>query len=255
MLAVALSLLLHGGVFLALVPSSGAATGPGQGSLTGQTIDVMLTASVAATAEVTQVVPLAAVVEREAVSDQQGANQDSKPVTDADADRAVPPLTLAPVELGSDAHLSPQDKAPVKNVDEQRKENHIVEPALTEKTIDIASASLPSGLPPAPGYASGVGLGRQPRLLSEITLEYPSAAGTRDGIVVLRILVSETGTVDNLVVLRANPEGFFEDAALKAFAPAKFSPGEFLGVPVKSQFFVEVDFAPYNRGGVGSKGY
>jgi outer membrane biosynthesis protein TonB len=49
-------------------------------------------------------------------------------------------------------------------------------------------------------------------------------------------------------VVRADPKGLFEDAALEAFRSAKFSPGMVLGTPVKSQITVEVEFLPINRG-------
>ena len=49
-------------------------------------------------------------------------------------------------------------------------------------------------------------------------------------------------------VVRASPVGFFEESALEAFGKALFSPGKMLGVAVKSQITVEVEFMPINRG-------
>ena len=40
----------------------------------------------------------------------------------------------------------------------------------------------------------------------------------------------------------------FEQAAVDAFAKARFAPGLAAGVAVKSQITVEVEFAPSNRG-------
>jgi periplasmic protein TonB len=48
--------------------------------------------------------------------------------------------------------------------------------------------------------------------------------------------------------VRAAPAGYFEDAALEAFGKALFSPGKMLGVSVKSQITIEVEFTPINRG-------
>ena len=70
----------------------------------------------------------------------------------------------------------------------------------------------------------------------------------REGIVVLRLLISEKGAVDNVAVVRAEPRGIFEQAAIEAFSKARFSPGLAAGTPVKSQITVEVQFMPINRG-------
>ena len=70
----------------------------------------------------------------------------------------------------------------------------------------------------------------------------------REGSVVLRLLVGEAGEVDEVAVVRAFPRGLFEASALAAFGQAKFSPGLLLGVPVKSQITIEVQFTPINRG-------
>jgi periplasmic protein TonB len=106
-----------------------------------------------------------------------------------------------------------------------------------------------------PRYLPGIELERQPELLNDISIVYPSAAGTQDEKVTLRILLSETGAIDDMTVMRAEPKGFFEDAAITAFASAEFSPGEVLGRPVKSQFIVEVEFLPINRGETSGKAY
>ena len=73
-------------------------------------------------------------------------------------------------------------------------------------------------------------------------------ADLREGVVVLRLLISDTGQVDNVAVVRAEPAGVFEQAAIEAFAKARFSPGLAGGTPVKSQITVEVQFVPINRG-------
>ncbi len=112
-----------------------------------------------------------------------------------------------------------------------------------------------AGIPSVPGYLSGTGLSQRPRLLSEVAIEYPAAAGDQEGKLVLRILVSETGVIDGLAVVRSDPPGVFDEAALKAFGTAKFSPGQILGLPTKSQYLVEVEFFPTSRDNVSGRGY
>lgn len=106
---------------------------------------------------------------------------------------------------------------------------------------------MASALPPAPAYR-GEGLDPPPRPVSDIDPEYPTEAGLQEGTVVLRILIDASGKVDNVAVVRSNPRGVFDQSALAAFGNAKFSPGYFLGVPVKSQITIAVDYTPTNRG-------
>jgi protein TonB len=88
----------------------------------------------------------------------------------------------------------------------------------------------------------------RPRLRSEVDPTYPAEAGTVQGKVKIKILISENGLVDEVIVLSAVPEGLFEKAAIEAFRRAVFSPGKLLGQPVKSQVSLEVEFQSYNRG-------
>lgn len=101
-----------------------------------------------------------------------------------------------------------------------------------------------------------VGLDPPPRPLHDIDPEYPLAQGGREGVVVLRLLINEKGIVDEAIVVRSFPPGVFDSSAVVAFGSAKFSPGMFLGLPVKSQLTVEVEFMPTNRGAaVSGRGY
>ena len=117
--------------------------------------------------------------------------------------------------------------------------------AATAKNV-AGGADAP--LAAAPDYAFGVRLDPGPRPLSDIEPDYPDMAHLREGVVVLRLLISERGAVDNVAVVRAEPRGFFEQAAIDAFSKARFSPGLAAGTPVKSQITVEVQFMPINRG-------
>jgi len=103
-------------------------------------------------------------------------------------------------------------------------------------------------LPPAPDYLSAAGLDPGPRPLDDIEPEYPAEGKLREGTVVLRLLIGATGHVDNVAVVRAYPEGVFDQSAITAFADARFSPGMAAGLPTKSQITIEVHFAPFNRG-------
>ena len=120
---------------------------------------------------------------------------------------------------------------------------------LPSSLAGVATPRVPSNeLPAAPQYRAAGTLDPGPKPLSDIDPDYPTRAGQQQGTVVLRLLINEHGVVDNVAVVRATPVGFFEESALEAFGKALFSPGRFLGVAVKSQITVEVEFMPINRG-------
>jgi len=120
-------------------------------------------------------------------------------------------------------------------------------PAAAAVAPAAAMPSADAALPAAPEYAFGVRLDPGPHPLEDIEPEYPDVH-LREGTVVLRLLISETGHVDDVAVVRAAPRGVFDQAALDAFGKAKFAPGFAAGTPVKSQITVEVRFVPINRG-------
>ena len=126
----------------------------------------------------------------------------------------------------------------------------------THPSAPAPAGARESGLPPAPDYVIGARLDPGPTPLDDIEPAFPPEAGAQEGVVLLRILISETGKVDDVAVIRSAPAGLFESAALVAFQSARFSPGKVLGVPVKSQINVQVDFTPFNRGAaVSGHGY
>lgn len=120
------------------------------------------------------------------------------------------------------------------------------------------STALPPipALPPAPAYLLGSSLDVGPQPMGEIEPEYPDSANLQEGKVVVRVLISDSGSVDNVAVVRSAPAGLFDQSALEAFGKAQFSPGRSAGVPVKSQITVEVHFLPINRGSrISGRGY
>jgi protein TonB len=131
--------------------------------------------------------------------------------------------------------------------------------SATGRTVQIATASAspaasrplvsPSrAAPPESEYLAASRLDPGPKLLDDVDPLYPPEAGLTEGSVVLRLLIGTTGTVDDVTVVRSAPKGLFERSAVAAFSAARFSPGRVLGVPVKSQVTIEVQFTPIDRG-------
>jgi protein TonB len=122
--------------------------------------------------------------------------------------------------------------------------------------VPVATDANAQVLPPAPAYLPSGKLDPGPRPLQDIEPVYPDEGNLRQGSVVLRLLISERGEVDNVAVVRAYPKGAFENSAIAAFAAARFAPGMMFGVAVKSQLTIEVEFMPINRGArVSGRGY
>lgn len=107
------------------------------------------------------------------------------------------------------------------------------------------AASAPAlGLPEAPVYYLQSELDERARLQGHVDPPYPAIAPADGGYVVLKLLISEEGRVERALVVVAEPEGYFEQAATEAFAAARFFPGRRGGAPVKSQTFIELKFHP-----------
>jgi protein TonB len=123
------------------------------------------------------------------------------------------------------------------------------QPATPSASTSPGSSAEPSrqALADAPDYLPAKLLSVGPRPLQDIEPSYPDAADLRTGKVVLRLLIGDTGHVDDVAVVRANPPGLFDASAIEAFSKALFAPGLAGGVAVKSQITVEVEFVPLDR--------
>lgn len=191
-----------------------------------------------------EVQPAAAMVESEAKADTAG-RQPAEPK----ADGAEPPLES--VRLARSPAAPPADRDLRVAVNSSVRE---LDPPML--ATPPASSAVSRALPPAPEYLFAASLDPGPRPLEDIVPEYPAEGELQEGTVALRLLISETGHVDNVAVVRSYPVGLFDRAAITAFSNAKFAPALLLGVPTKSQITIEVHFAPFNRGAkVSGRGY
>jgi protein TonB len=84
----------------------------------------------------------------------------------------------------------------------------------------------------------------RPWIKERIEPEYPEKAYRRflSGKVVVQLYLDESGKVERAVAVRADPGGYFEEAAEKAFLAARFTPGMKGGRPVKVRMQMEVSF-------------
>ena len=110
---------------------------------------------------------------------------------------------------------------------------------------DATPAPAPAFSPrPAQRYYTTREVDARPGILMQVEPEYPEAAARRflSGRVVARLLIDETGAVEKVAVVSAEPPGYFEAAAEKAFLAARFTPGIKDGRPVRVQMLLEINF-------------
>lgn len=85
-------------------------------------------------------------------------------------------------------------------------------------------------------------LDERPLIRSAVNPQFPPDAPVSRGLVVVELMINESGSVDQVVTQSAVPPGIFEAAAREAFAPALFTPGRKDGVAVKSRVSIELRF-------------
>lgn len=111
----------------------------------------------------------------------------------------------------------------------------------------LPSAEMPLLVDPAWYEAKDLDLYPQPQ--APVQPVYPSSATDITGSVSLLLQIDEFGVVQKLSVVTAEPAGYFEEAALRAFQLAHFAPAQREGRPVRSRIVIKVRFTPQSRDG------
>lgn len=95
-----------------------------------------------------------------------------------------------------------------------------------------------------PTYFPSEQLDEAPRLLGDIRQVYPARARNAgiEGFVTLSLLINERGEVDEINVVKSQPVGFFEDAAIAMLRGQRFTPATKRGEVVKSLWQKTVRF-------------
>lgn len=136
-----------------------------------------------------------------------------------------------------------------------------VEPAPVASSPTSLTAPLPASEPPpgpgtgtarapalsplpAPTYYTSRELDVRPGILVRVEPVYPEAAARRflSGRVLARLLIDDTGRVEKVEIVSAEPPGYFEAAAERAFLAARFTPGMKGGRAVRVQLLLEIAF-------------
>jgi TonB family protein len=118
-----------------------------------------------------------------------------------------------------------------------------------EPSIGTAPADEPPHLTPAAPeriYYPARELDAYPTPLAPLRFEYPArlARAPIAGNVLVTLMVGESGAVDRVAVVAAEPAGYFEEHTRAAFTSARFHPGRRAGRVVGSQITVRVEYDP-----------
>ena len=121
--------------------------------------------------------------------------------------------------------------------------------ALAKVSLTQAPVEAAAGPPPLPVLIdAAIYTPREvdvfPKPVDAIKPPFPRRASDDhvSGAVTLELIIDEYGAVQEARVLEANPEGYFEESALKSFEAARFSPGQKDGKPVRCRLAIKVDF-------------
>lgn len=82
----------------------------------------------------------------------------------------------------------------------------------------------------------------QPAVRMEPTYPHRARMLNVDGWVRVKFLVQADGTVKEVKILKAEPEGYFEESVLKAVQRWRFNPGIVAGKPVDCWWATRIDF-------------
>jgi len=114
-----------------------------------------------------------------------------------------------------------------------------------EKPVAIQEKPVPMVIPANTAYFRRSELTLPPVLQDEPLIDAPEEMGNgkkKGGKLVLRLFVNASGEVDRVTVDSSSSPTAFEEAAVAAFLPLRFRPGEIDGVAVSSQVVFEIDF-------------
>lgn len=110
----------------------------------------------------------------------------------------------------------------------------VLTPALAHAAVDSTThAGLPESADESP-----------PMAISKAQPDYPEQAKKRraEGWVEMDFVVTQLGAVANITVVRADPEGIFDRAAMRALARWKFKPASRAGKPVDARVRTRIGF-------------
>ena len=122
---------------------------------------------------------------------------------------------------------------------------------VEEKTEALEAKPVPITVPDIAIFFRRLELTVPPALKDEPLIDVPDereVRGIRGGKLTLRLFVRSSGDVERVEIDNSSSPAAYEEAAVAAFLPLRFWPGEIDGVAVSSQVVFEVDFDTEAKG-------
>ena len=145
-----------------------------------------------------------------------------------------------------DARLELATETMPRAVAEAKDDSHTLADAATQPGLvpTQSAATVPSALiaVPTPYYYPAAELDRRPHPITPVNLDEPGREMS-EGYLILRLLISENGGVDDVVVVLDDAEPLLLRTAREAFGRARYAPGMKNGAAVKSEMMIEVKLA------------
>ena len=120
----------------------------------------------------------------------------------------------------------------------------VAEPVTSAPSTPVAEQTGGVSNPGEIYYFKASELDRRPFPLERIEIPPPESLAAVSGSVMLRLLISESGQVDEASIVMSTGIAEFETAALNTFAQAHFHPGYRAQLPVRSEMLIEVTLQP-----------
>jgi protein TonB len=117
-------------------------------------------------------------------------------------------------------------------------------PGVGDLAISVDIGDVARGNAAADMIFDSVDLDQAPQAVSKVPPTYPYKAREQgvEGYVAVKFLVREDGSVGNVNILKAKPEGYFEDEVRRALLRWNFQPGKIAGEPVASWVLTTLRF-------------
>ncbi len=146
-------------------------------------------------------------------------------------------------EQSRDVRSRREPKAPEKPKTEQQRDLSRLAQASKSGGVGGLSVDMPN-IDIEIDIGGGISLARELTPLVRFPPEYPMGAATNriEGYVLLRFTVTETGTVADPEIIRSQPAGIFDRAALRSVLRWKYQPQLVEGEPVSVISYTRISF-------------
>ncbi len=174
-------------------------------------------------------------------------SQERDPVQDISEPVGVSLVSLAPPDPPEQEEAKEPEPPPEQ--DQPDFAPDLVQPGLGDLAGPSIGVALNLGgvrrdATPSDFIFDSLDLDRAPEVVARVNPEYPYHARERgiEGYVAVKVLVGKDGEVRQVNILKAKPQGMFEQAVRKAMTGWRFQPGEVGGEPVTAWITTTLHF-------------